>query len=193
MVQIMGTLKRHAENFNLPAVVTRFIDEYPHLVMGLGGLGVGVSAFAVHWFLKWLLKVLLKLFLRLRSADRGVNVDLEAGVKEEQEAEKEEELPPDDTPSLFAENTVIKLINKRKIGCKKLVQYRFHVENQPHGADKWAGISFLTELFGSAEALREAIKKHESMSPQWDPKFLPRVATVTKEQMKMFRMGKLWF
>ena len=136
--------------------------------------------------------MLLKLFLRLRSADRGVNVDLEAGVKEEQEAEKEE-LPTDNTPSIFAENTVITLINKRKIGCKKLLQYRFHVENQPHGADKWAGISFLTELFGSAEALRETIKKHESMSPQWDPKFLPRVATVTKEQMKMFRMGKLWF
>ena len=193
MVRLMETLKCHAESLNLPAVAKQFIRQYPHLVTGLGGLGVGVSAFAVYWFLKWLLKTLLTLFLRLKSADSGVNVDLEAGVNEEQEAEKEEESPVDDIPSIFAENTVITLIHKRIIGCKKTLQYRFHVENQPHGADNWASMSFLTELFGSKEALREAIKKYESMSLPWDPKFLPRVATVTKEQVRMFRIGKVWF
>ena len=167
---------------------------------GIGGLGVGVSAFAVYWFLKWLLRMLLKLFLRLRSVNRGVNVDLEAGVNvdleagvnEKQEAEVEEP-PTDDTPCIFAENTTITFVNKRITGYKKLLQYRFHVENQPHGADNWASISFLTELFGSKEALREAIKKYDSMSLPWDPKFLPRVATVTKEQVQMFRIGKVWF
>ena len=201
MVRIMETLNCHAEGLNLPAVAKQFIRQYPHLVTGLGGLGVGVSAFAVYWFLKWLLRTLLKLFLRLRSFDRrvnvdleaGTNVDLEAGVNEEQEAEKEEELPTDDTPSIYAENTTITLVNKRITGCKKTLQYRFHVENQPHGADNWAGVSFLTELFGSKEALREAIKKYDSMSLPWDPKFLPRVATVTKEQVRMFRIGKVWF
>ena len=206
MVRIMKTLERHAENLSLPAVVKRFIAEYPHLVMALGGLGVGVSSFALIWFLRWLLKVLLRIFLRWKNADRGVkvglkagaDVDLEAGVdvnlessvKEEEEAEDEEELPPD-TPSIPVGNTTITLVDRRIVGCKRLLQYRVHVENQFHETDNWASIPFLTEIFGSAEALRVAIENFESMSPEEDPRTLPRVGTMTKGQMIRLQIRRL--
>ena len=200
MVRIMKTLERHAENLSLPAVVKRFIAEYPHLVMALGGLGVGVSSFALIWFLRWLLKVLLRIFLRWKNADRGVNVGLKAGVdvnlessvKEEEEVEDEEELPPD-TPSIHVGNTTITLVDRRIVGCKRLLQYRVHVENQFHETDNWASIPFLTEIFGSAEALRVAIENFESMSPEEDPRTLPRVGTKTKGQMMTIQIRRLRF
>ena len=59
-------------------------------------------------------------------------------------------------------------------------------------ADNWAGRKALTELFGSEEALEEAIEKYDSMSLPWDPKLLPYVRSVGVDHVKMFRLGKVW-
>lgn len=105
--------------------------------------------FAVVWFLKgWLWS---------KGDDGNVDVNPEARVEEVQEAKEEDELPPDDTPGIFVGNTTITLVHHRTVGRKRLLQYHFQVENQPYLTDNWASISFLTDMFGSVEALGEAI------------------------------------
>ncbi len=184
MAQIIETLKRHAGNLDLRGVATRLLSEHKYL---LTGLGIGATVFAVYWFLNW--------WFRPSGDDGGVDVDLEAGVNEEQdeEMEDEEELPTNNNPSIFADNTIITIVGKRHIGCKSLLQYRIHIENQPHGADSWARMKHLTELFGSAEALEMAIEMYEANSQLWNPTPLPWVAPLGEKQMEMFRLGQSWY
>ena len=89
-----------------------------------------------------------------------------------------------------AKNPVITLIAKRNI-CRNPVQYHFHIENLHHDADKWAGISALTELCGSKEAIEKTIKKYDSMPLLWDPKSLPEVGSVDKQDIDIFRLGRM--
>ena len=184
MAQIIENLKHHAGSLDLRGVATRLLRENKHL---LTGLGIGASVFAVYWFLNW--------WFRLSDDDGGVNVDLEAGgnKKQDEEMEDEDELPTNNKPSIFADNTIITIVGKRIVGRNSLLQYRIHIENQPHGADSWARMKYLKELFGSAEALTMAIEDYECSSQLWGPRLLPWVAPLGEKQMKMFRLGQLWF
>lgn len=184
MARITETLKHYGRNFDLLGVAKQLLQDNPNLFMDLRGV-IGVSLFAVVWFLKW--------WLWSKGDDERADVNVEARVEEVEEAEQEEELPTDDSPGIYAENTTITLVHKRIVGRTRVLQYRFHVENQHPKCDNWASIPLLTELFGSAEALRRAIEKYELMSAQWDPRSMPSVKTVTKQQMDKLRRGQVWF
>ena len=174
----------HAGGFDLLGVAKQLILEHPHLLKALPYIG-GTSLFAVVWFLKWYRP-------RWWQGDDGrVNVNLEARVVEVQEAEEEEELPTDNTPAIFAENTPITLIHRRIVGRNRQLQYRFHVQNQPHEADNWASIDYLTKVFGSEESLQEAIRKHDSMPLPCDPRSLPWVSPVRDEDARGFHVGRV--
>ena len=73
------------------------------------------------------------------------------------------------------------------------VQYRLHVEGTDYSTDKWLSIRYLTELSGSEEVVEKAIKRYDSMPLLWDPKSLPEVGSVDKQDMDMFRLGKWQF
>ena len=139
-------IRDHVGSYDLLSVAAQLICSYPDLLVQLG---IGVSRFGVVWFLKW--------WIWGNANDGRVDVNLGANVEEVQELEEEEELlinnTLNNTPSISAEDTPFTLIDQRNIGRTRTLQYRFHIENQPYAADRWAGISFLTELFGLEEVL----------------------------------------
>ena len=117
-------IRDHSWNFDLPGIAVQLIQEHPDLLKALPCIGSGL--FAVTWFLKWW-------FVKWWTWGSGDDGRID-DVEEAQEADNEEELPTDTTPSIFPENTVITLIHKRKL-ANNPVQYRFHIENLPHDAD----------------------------------------------------------
>ena len=172
----------HAGGFDLLGVAKHLILKYAHLLKArpIGG----ITVFAVIWFLKWYRPGWWQ------GNNGRVNVNMGARVEEVQEAEEGEELPTDNTPAMFAENTPITLIHKRRVGRGPQLQYRFHIENQPHEADNWASIKYLTTVFGSEEALQEAIRKYDSTELPYNPKFLPKVAPLSDKDARGFHLGR---
>ena len=180
MARITETLKHYGRNFDLLGVAKQLLQDNPNLFMDLRGV-IGVSLFAVVWFLKW--------WLWSKGDDGRADVNVEARVEEVEEAEQEEELPTDDSPGIYAENTTITLVHKRIVGRTRVLQYCFHVELHPHHTDNWARTGYLQELFGLTEALRRATEKYESMSAQWHPNPMHRVKRMTRENW--FRLDEV--
>ena len=177
-------IRDQAGSFDLLGVAKQLILEHPLLLKALPYIG-GTTLFAVVWFLKWYIP-------RWWQGDDGrVNGNLGAGVEEVQEAEEGEELPTDNTPAMFAEHTPITLIRRRVVGCRRQTQYRLHIENQPHEADNWASTKYLTKVFGSEEALQEAIRKYDSMPETYNQRPLPKVAVLKDEGARGFHLGQV--